>query len=130
MSKKSSKKRQPQVEPKKQETVTFGYEEMLTELEAIVADAELRLEDEEAAGTGGLDLCRVAPTAYPAYRLMCLTGHDLNNLLVGFLHRTTCQRAQVSDRLLHVMRHNPFVSGYSSIIQRHQYRFPRRGSTG
>ena len=49
MSKKSSKKRQPQVEPKKQDTVTFGYEEMLTELEAIVADAELRLEDEGAA---------------------------------------------------------------------------------
>ncbi|KAA0543414.1 MAG: hypothetical protein WAX30_21415 [Citrobacter portucalensis] len=49
MSKKSSKKRQPQAEPKKQETVAFGYEEMLTELEAIVADAELRLEDEEAA---------------------------------------------------------------------------------
>ncbi|WHW84452.1 hypothetical protein PXV97_03230 [Citrobacter freundii] len=43
------KKRQPQVELKKQETVAFGYEEMLTELEAIVADAELRLEDEEAA---------------------------------------------------------------------------------
>ena len=49
MSKKSSKKRQPQVELKKQETVAFVYEEMLTELEAIVADAELRLEDEEAA---------------------------------------------------------------------------------
>lgn len=49
LSKKSSKKRQPQVELKKQETVAFGYEEMLTELEAIVADAELRLEDEEAA---------------------------------------------------------------------------------
>ncbi|EPJ7070058.1 hypothetical protein I9725_000157 [Citrobacter freundii] len=49
MSKKSSKKRQPLVELKKQETVAFGYEEMLTELEAIVADAELRLEDEEAA---------------------------------------------------------------------------------
>ena len=49
MSKKSSKKRQPQVELKKQETVAFSYEEMLTELEAIVADAELRLEDEEAA---------------------------------------------------------------------------------
>ena len=61
MSKKSSKKRQPQVELKKQETVAFGYEEMLTELEAIVADAELRLEDEEA----GLDLCRVAATPYP-----------------------------------------------------------------
>ena len=49
MSKKSSKKRQPQVEPKKQETVTFGYEEMLTELEAIVADAVPQMEDEEAA---------------------------------------------------------------------------------
>ena len=49
MRKNSSKKRQPQVELKKQETVAFGYEEMLTELEAIVADAELRLEDEEAA---------------------------------------------------------------------------------
>ncbi|BDT21841.1 MULTISPECIES: hypothetical protein [Citrobacter] len=49
MSKKSSKKRQPQAVPEKRETVPFGYEEMLTELEAIVADAELRLEDEEAA---------------------------------------------------------------------------------
>lgn len=49
MSKKKPQKRQPQVEPKKQDTVTFGYEDMLTELEAIVADAELRLEDEEAA---------------------------------------------------------------------------------
>ncbi|MDM2731298.1 MULTISPECIES: hypothetical protein [Citrobacter] len=49
MRKKSSKKHQPQAAPKKQETVPFGYEEMLTELEAIVADAELRLEDEEAA---------------------------------------------------------------------------------
>ena len=49
MSKKKTKKRQPQVEPQKQNTTTFSYEEMLTELEAIVADAELRLEDEEAA---------------------------------------------------------------------------------
>ncbi|MBU5602179.1 hypothetical protein [Citrobacter sp. S55_ASV_140] len=53
MSKKKTKKRQPQAEPQaepqKQNTATFGYEEMLTELEAIVADAELRLEDEEAA---------------------------------------------------------------------------------
>jgi exonuclease VII small subunit len=48
LSKKSSKKRQPQVELKKGNS-SFGYEEMLTELEAIVADAELRLEDEEAA---------------------------------------------------------------------------------
>ncbi len=49
LSKKKTKKRQPQVQPQKQDTATFGYEEMLTELEAIVADAELRLEDEEAA---------------------------------------------------------------------------------
>ncbi|HFS5792393.1 TPA: hypothetical protein ACH1J3_004346 [Citrobacter werkmanii] len=49
MSKKKTKKRQPQVESQKQDTATFGYEEMLTELEAIVADAVLRLEDEEAA---------------------------------------------------------------------------------
>jgi hypothetical protein len=49
LSKKKTKKRLPQVEPQKQDTATFGYEEMLTELEAIVADAELRLEDEEAA---------------------------------------------------------------------------------
>ncbi|CAM7751752.1 MULTISPECIES: hypothetical protein [Citrobacter] len=49
MSKKKTKKRQPAAEPQKQNTATFGYEEMLTELEAIVADAELRLEDEEAA---------------------------------------------------------------------------------
>lgn len=49
MSKKKTKKRQPQAEPQKQNTATFGYKEMLTELEAIVADAELRLEDEEAA---------------------------------------------------------------------------------
>ncbi|MDO8235154.1 hypothetical protein Q5738_16465 [Citrobacter werkmanii] len=49
MSKKKTTKRQPQVEPQKQDTTTFGYEDMLTELEAIVADAELRLEDEEAA---------------------------------------------------------------------------------
>ena len=49
MSKKSSKKRQTKVEPKPQETVTFGYEEMLTELEAIVAAAEIRLEEEDAA---------------------------------------------------------------------------------
>ncbi|WP_410750788.1 hypothetical protein [Citrobacter sp. U14242] len=49
MSKKSSKKRQQRVEAKKQETVVFGYEDLLTELEAIVADAGLRLEEEEAA---------------------------------------------------------------------------------
>lgn len=50
MSKKSSKKRQPKAEPKKQEVVTtFGYEEILTELEAIVTEAEIRLTEEDAA---------------------------------------------------------------------------------
>ncbi len=47
MSKKSAKKRQPVVKPAVQEAmsaaVPLGYEEMLTELEAIVADAEARL---------------------------------------------------------------------------------------
>ncbi|EBG4094767.1 hypothetical protein COG87_15685 [Salmonella enterica] len=50
---KSAKKRQPVVKPAVQETmsatVPLGYEEMLTELEAIVADAEARLAEEEAA---------------------------------------------------------------------------------
>ncbi|ECH5822368.1 hypothetical protein F6A64_04025 [Salmonella enterica] len=53
MSKKSAKKRQPVVKPAVQETmsatVPLGYEEMLTELEAIVADSEARLAEEEAA---------------------------------------------------------------------------------
>ncbi|MEG1122293.1 MAG: hypothetical protein RR184_01930 [Citrobacter sp.] len=53
MSKKASKKRKPAVAAKIQETVIqakpFGYEDMLTELEAIVADAEVRLEEEDAA---------------------------------------------------------------------------------
>lgn len=53
MSKKSAKKRQPVVKPAVQEAmsvaVPLGYEEMLTELEAIVADTEVRLAEEEAA---------------------------------------------------------------------------------
>ncbi|EJJ4226047.1 hypothetical protein NI420_003509 [Salmonella enterica] len=53
MSKKSVKKRQSAVKPAVQEAVSapvpLGYEEMLTELEAIVADAEVRLAEEEAA---------------------------------------------------------------------------------
>ncbi|EAM7072663.1 hypothetical protein R5D33_001050 [Salmonella enterica] len=53
MSKKSAKKHQPAVKPAVQEAmsapVPLGYEEMLTELEAIVADAEVRLAEEEAA---------------------------------------------------------------------------------
>ncbi|NDO79798.1 hypothetical protein CJP72_03120 [Citrobacter sp. NCU1] len=53
MSKKSAKKRQAVSKNSVQETVSkpapFGYEEMLTELEAIVADAEIRLAEEDAA---------------------------------------------------------------------------------
>ena len=51
MSKKSAKKRQP-VKPVAKEPArtakNFGYEEMLSELEAIVADAETRLAEDEA----------------------------------------------------------------------------------
>lgn len=53
MSKKSAKQRQSVSKKSVQETVSkpapFGYEEMLTELEAIVADAEIRLTEEDAA---------------------------------------------------------------------------------
>ncbi|POT54935.1 hypothetical protein C3432_23850 [Citrobacter amalonaticus] len=53
MSKKSTKKRQPVrkaiVQEESGSPVRFGYEEMLTELEAIVTDAEVRLAEEEAA---------------------------------------------------------------------------------
>ncbi|EJV7175418.1 protein YhaL [Escherichia sp. 93.1518] len=53
MSKKSAKKRQsvkPVVEKETtRATKNFGYEEMLSELEAIVADAETRLAEDEAA---------------------------------------------------------------------------------
>lgn len=50
MSKKKSKKSASPIQPTLPETtnvVSFGYEEMLSELEAIVADAEIRLQDEE-----------------------------------------------------------------------------------
>lgn len=52
MSKKSAKKRQP-VKPvvanePARAAKNFGYEEMLSELEAIVADAETRLAEDEA----------------------------------------------------------------------------------
>ena len=51
MGKKKTKKAvlaasQPQ--PETITTVSFGYEEMLSELEAIVADAETRLAEDEA----------------------------------------------------------------------------------
>ncbi|KAF0950763.1 hypothetical protein AQU20_07650 [Escherichia albertii] len=53
MSKKSAKKRQPvkavAVKETARTTKNFGYEEMLSELEAIVADAETRLAEDEAA---------------------------------------------------------------------------------
>lgn len=34
-------------QPETMTTVSFGYEEMLSELEAIVAEAEIRLQEEE-----------------------------------------------------------------------------------
>ena len=37
----------PQPQPETITTVSFGYEEMLSELEAIVAEAEIRLQEEE-----------------------------------------------------------------------------------
>lgn len=51
MGKKKAKKvalsaQQPQ--PETITTVSFGYEEMLSELEAIVAEAEIQLQDEES----------------------------------------------------------------------------------
>ena len=51
MGKKKTKKAvlaasQPQLET--MTTVSFGYEEMLSELEAIVAEAEIRLQEEES----------------------------------------------------------------------------------
>ena len=53
MSKKSAKKRQSVKPVVAKETTRatkhFGYEEMLSELEAIVADAETRLAEDEAA---------------------------------------------------------------------------------
>ena len=52
MSKKSAKKRQSVKPVVAKETTratkNFGYEEMLSELEAIVADAETRLAEDEA----------------------------------------------------------------------------------
>lgn len=53
MSKKAIKKSAPKAKPAVTEATvapcSFGYEEMLTELEAIVADAEVRLAEEEAS---------------------------------------------------------------------------------
>ncbi|HCT4437415.1 TPA: hypothetical protein OTX98_002366 [Klebsiella aerogenes] len=52
MSKKKSKKAQPLDQPAAVETMSpigFGYEEMLSELEAIVEDAQTRLQDEDNA---------------------------------------------------------------------------------
>ncbi|MCW9470572.1 hypothetical protein ORL24_07340 [Klebsiella grimontii] len=51
MGKKKTKKvalTAPQPQPETMTTVSFGYEEMLSELEAIVAEAEIRLQDEES----------------------------------------------------------------------------------
>ena len=52
-------------------------------------------------------------------RLPGLARHNLDNLPIRLLHRMTCQRTQVGNRLLNIMRHNPFVAGHGSIIQRH-----------
>lgn len=53
MSKKPTKKRQPKTQSTVKETprapVKFGYDEMLSELEAIVADAAIRQSEDEAA---------------------------------------------------------------------------------
>ena len=52
MSKKKSKKAKPIDQPVTVETMSpigFGYEEMLSELEAIVEDAQTRLQDEDTA---------------------------------------------------------------------------------
>lgn len=46
---KTSARGKPAVQEAMSATVPLGYEEMLTELEAIVADAEARLAEEEAA---------------------------------------------------------------------------------
>ncbi len=51
MSKKKTKKVAASMQQPQPETITmvsFGYEEMLSELEAIVAEAEIRLQDEES----------------------------------------------------------------------------------
>ena len=52
MSKKKSKKAKPldlPVTPEALSPIGFGYEEMLSELEAIVEDAQTRLQDEDNA---------------------------------------------------------------------------------
>lgn len=52
MSKKKSKKVKPLELPVTAQTISpirFGYEEMLSELEAIVEDAQTRLQDEDNA---------------------------------------------------------------------------------
>lgn len=51
MGKKKTKKvalAAPQPEPETITMVNFGYEEMLSELEAIIAAAEIRLQEEES----------------------------------------------------------------------------------
>ncbi len=72
MSKKSAKKRQP-VKPvvAKEPARTaknFGYEEMLSELEAIVADAETRLAERMKLPRKDR-LPDAAKTPYPAYKI-------------------------------------------------------------
>ena len=52
------------------------------------------------------------------------------HLPIGLLHRLTGQRAEVGNRLLDVVRHNPLIAGDCGFIQRHQHRFPRRRYAG
>ena len=93
MSKKLAKKRQP-VKPvvAKEPARTaknFGYEEMLSELEAIVADAETRLAEDEAIAT--IRCASIASGTIPkTWRLSGLARHNLDNLPIRLLHRMAC----------------------------------------
>ncbi|EPY4234084.1 hypothetical protein ACXDHS_002932 [Klebsiella variicola] len=48
MSKKKNRKKASPTQPETAGVVSFGYDEMLSELEAIVVEAEIRLRDEES----------------------------------------------------------------------------------
>ena len=97
MSKKLAKKRQP-VKPvvAKEPARTaknFGYEEMLSELEAIVADAETRLVEDEATALRQVAGCgenALSGTIPKTWRLSGLARHNLDNLPIGLLHRMAC----------------------------------------
>nr|WP_215727913.1 hypothetical protein [Klebsiella variicola] len=48
VSKKKNRKKASPTQPETAGVVSFGYDEMLSELEAIVVEAEIRLRDEES----------------------------------------------------------------------------------